>query len=232
MPASPSLRLRAPQLAADGFLCPGADRARRARAWRGNSPRRRQSLSMGQYARTRARRRAGLAPRLPAGRRPGRGRNGVLGRCERRGFETLGILRHADQSSLADTENVRRRRRLPLMPHDEHARTKERGSIADRRYGPRAGSRRKIVALFAAAGVEELAEEPDPVLPALGIGEQVVADYQTCASPSTPIPCSCCDRFLRVKNFRAPACWREVPMAAGARRRGWCWFASGPAMAR
>ncbi|MBB4199107.1 error-prone DNA polymerase [Rhodoblastus sphagnicola] len=37
----------------------------------------------------------------------------------------------------------------------------------------------KTLPLFAAAGVEELAQEPDPLLPALGIGEQVVADYQS-----------------------------------------------------
>jgi error-prone DNA polymerase len=37
----------------------------------------------------------------------------------------------------------------------------------------------KPLPLFDAAGVEELAEEPDPILPALGIGEQVVADYQS-----------------------------------------------------
>ncbi|HUO54875.1 MAG TPA: error-prone DNA polymerase, partial [Rhodoblastus sp.] len=37
----------------------------------------------------------------------------------------------------------------------------------------------KLLPLFAAAGVEELGAEPDPELPDLRIGEQVVADYQT-----------------------------------------------------
>ncbi|MGO9392777.1 error-prone DNA polymerase [Rhodoblastus sp.] len=37
----------------------------------------------------------------------------------------------------------------------------------------------KPLPLFAAAGIEELGVEPDPALPLLRLGEQVVADYQT-----------------------------------------------------
>ena len=55
MPLPCGLRLRVAQLSADGLLRAGADRARRARAWRRGAPARRQSLALGLHARAGAR---------------------------------------------------------------------------------------------------------------------------------------------------------------------------------
>ena len=69
MPPSRGLRLRAAEFAADGVLCPGADRARCARARRERARRRRQLLPMGLHAGGRRDAAARLARdlRLPRG---------------------------------------------------------------------------------------------------------------------------------------------------------------------
>ena len=58
VPLSRCVRLRAAQQPADGVLCPGADRARRHRAWRRGAAGRHQPLRLLARARRRARRRA------------------------------------------------------------------------------------------------------------------------------------------------------------------------------
>ena len=55
MPSSGGLRLRAAEFAADGLLRPGADRARRAGAWRRGPRRRCQPQRLGQHAGARSR---------------------------------------------------------------------------------------------------------------------------------------------------------------------------------
>ena len=65
VPPPGGLRLRAAQLAADGLLRPGADRARRPRARGRGAAGLRQRQLLGQRARARRPRRAGAPPRLP-----------------------------------------------------------------------------------------------------------------------------------------------------------------------
>jgi error-prone DNA polymerase len=94
------------------------------------------------------------------------------------GFETLescaarAELCARSLKLLADADAFRPCRALSLAPD----------KILDRRAALWAARRlpgAKPLPLFAAAGVEELGAEPDPELPDLRIGEQVVADYQT-----------------------------------------------------
>ncbi len=94
------------------------------------------------------------------------------------GFETLeACAARTNLSSralkvLADADAFRSCRALTLEPRERF----------DRRVALWAARRlpgEKPLPLFEAAGIGELAEEPDAVLPALGVGEQVVADYQS-----------------------------------------------------
>ncbi|WP_264582340.1 error-prone DNA polymerase [Rhodoblastus acidophilus] len=94
------------------------------------------------------------------------------------GFETLETcaartgLSSRTLKLLADADAFRSCRALTSEPRERFDR---RAALWAARRLPGA----KPLPLFAAAGIEELTEEPDPVLPALGIGEQVVADYQS-----------------------------------------------------
>ncbi|MCW2283394.1 error-prone DNA polymerase [Rhodoblastus acidophilus] len=94
------------------------------------------------------------------------------------GFETLEACASRTALSsralklLADADAFRSCRALTLEPRERFDR---RAALWAARRLP--GT--KPLPLFEAAGLEELAEEPDPMLPALGIGEQVVADYQS-----------------------------------------------------
>jgi error-prone DNA polymerase len=73
---------------------------------------------------------------------------------------------------LADADAFRSCRALTHEP-------RERFDRPAAHWAARRLPRGKSMPLFDAAGIEELAQEPDPLLPALGIGEQVVADYQS-----------------------------------------------------
>jgi error-prone DNA polymerase len=85
----------------------------------------------------------------------------------------------------------------------------------------------KPLPLFAAAGIEELGEEPDPVLPALGIGEQVVADYQSLrltlnAHPMQLLrPLFACEKFLRARELAgcSDGVWRKAAGLVLVRQR-------------
>ncbi len=73
---------------------------------------------------------------------------------------------------LADADAFRSCRAMTFSPRERF----------DRRSALWASQRlldAKPLPLFATAGLEELAPEPDPELPSLSIGEQVVADYQS-----------------------------------------------------
>jgi error-prone DNA polymerase len=85
----------------------------------------------------------------------------------------------------------------------------------------------KTLPLFAAAGLEEWGEEPDPDLPNMRIGEQVVADYQTLrltlsAHPMQLLrPLFARERFLRACDLaQAPdAGWRKAAGLVLVRQR-------------
>jgi error-prone DNA polymerase len=81
--------------------------------------------------------------------------------------------------------------------------------------------------LFAAAGVEEWGAEPDPALPPLRLGEQVVADYQTLrltlgAHPMHLLrPVFARENFVRASDLAAcrDGAWRKTAGLALVRQR-------------
>ena len=140
VPPSGGLRLRAPELAAHGLLCPGADRARRARARGGGAPGLHRRQRLGQRAGARRPRRAGAAPGLPPDQGDARGgggldRGGARQRLPRRGRGLAAGGRRA-----ADAGAPRRRGRLRVPGADAAG-----GALAgagDRRRGAAAALRR------------------------------------------------------------------------------------------
>ena len=105
VPPPGGLRLRAPELAADGLLRAGADRARRARARGGGAPGLHQRQRLGQHAGAGRQGRAGAAAGLPPdqGRSQGRrglDRGGAGQRLPRRG-RGLAAGRHAAAAARA-----------------------------------------------------------------------------------------------------------------------------------
>ena len=142
------------------------------------------------------------------------------------GFETL--------ESCAGRTNLSSRTLKLLADADAfrscRAKTFEPRERFDRRAALWAARRlpgEKPLPLFAAAGVEELAEEPDPVLPALGIGEQVVADYQSLrltlnAHPMQLLrPLFAREKFssARVLAGGPDGCWRKAAGLVLVRQR-------------
>jgi error-prone DNA polymerase len=99
------------------------------------------------------------------------------------GFPTLescarrGELSARTVKILADGDAFRSCRALVLAldPAARENKLDRRGAL----WAARRLSGEKPLELFAAAGVEELGAEVDPALPALRLGEQVVADYQS-----------------------------------------------------
>jgi error-prone DNA polymerase len=148
----------------------------------------------------------------------------VAGRGQ--GFETMEScaarvnLSVRSLKSLADADAFRSCRALTFPPRERF----------DRRSALWAARRlpgEKPLPLFAAAGLEELAEEPDAVLPALGIGEQVVADYQSLrltlnAHPMQLLrPLFAREKFLRACDLAGcrDGDWRQVAGLVLVRQR-------------
>jgi error-prone DNA polymerase len=94
------------------------------------------------------------------------------------GFETLescATRTHLSSRALKLLADADAFRSCRALTHEPRERFDRRAALWAARRLPRG----KSMPLFDAAGIEELAQEPDPLLPALGIGEQVVADYQS-----------------------------------------------------
>ncbi len=121
---------------------------------------------------------------------------------------------------LADADAFRSCRVLSLAPE----------KILDRRAALWAARRlpgEKTLPLFAAARVEELGAEPDPDLPPLRIGEEIVADYQTLrlslrAHPMRILrPIFAREKFIRASDL--PSCpngaWRKAAGLVIVRQR-------------
>jgi error-prone DNA polymerase len=126
---------------------------------------------------------------------------------------------------LADADAFRSCRALVLSP-DPAAREKKldrRGALWAARRLPGA----KPLPLFAAAGVEELGAEPDPALPTLRLGEQVVADYQSlrlslAAHPMQLLrPLFSCENFARACDLSASrdGAWKKTAGLVLVRQR-------------
>jgi error-prone DNA polymerase len=122
--------------------------------------------------------------------------------------------------TLADADAFRSCRTLSLAPEKSIDR---RTALWAARRLPGA----KPLPLFAAAGVEELGAEPDPQLPDLRIGEEVVADYQTLrlslrAHPMRILrPLFAREKFIRASDL--PACsdgaWKKAAGLVIVRQR-------------
>jgi error-prone DNA polymerase len=106
---------------------------------------------------------------------------------------------------LADADAFRSCRILTDMPRER----------LDRRSALWAARRQTgaPLPLFAAAGMEELGAEPDPDLPTLCIGEQVVADYQTLRLSLSAHPMALLRPIFRRENFTSA---RDLTVAPDA----------------
>ena len=180
---------RAAQFAADGVLCPRADRARRARAWRQRAARRRQSVAMGLHAGTDI---GGGTPRtaengrgagrertialrlgLAAGRWPARGGGGPadhrargaggVHRC-RRAQGTVPEIGPAHIERLASADCFGSMRTVAAP-----------GAVGCAQHRWRGGP----AAFAAAAARDERCRDRADATPAMPLSEEVVADYQT-----------------------------------------------------
>nr|WP_252393847.1 error-prone DNA polymerase [Candidatus Rhodoblastus alkanivorans] len=121
---------------------------------------------------------------------------------------------------IADADAFRSCRALSLAPEKNLDR---RAALWAARRLPGA----KPLPLFAAANVEELGAEPDPELPDLRIGEQVVADYQTLrlslrAHPMRILrPIFASDHFIRASDlpFCRDGAWKKAAGLVIVRQR-------------
>ena len=207
---SGGLRLRAAQLAADGLLRAGADRPRRARAWRRGARGRCESQRLG----------------LHAG-----GRRARASACAR----STGLQREAADAAgrargpMRTVEELRSRaaacRCMRSSGSPRPTRSGRWGSTGARRCGIRGRSRQAPdLPLFAYAEARDEGTEAEPAqLPAMPLAEHVVNDYQTIRLSLKAHPM----RFLREhyaaqKFVTADQLQDRSGTASACRSPGWC----------
>ena len=184
----------AAQLAADGLLRPGADRPRRARAWRRGARGRCESQRLGLHAWNPSRKREGRArsaewrasvrttlPRpLPHG---GRGAH-CASACARSTGCSRAAARLVARRPYASVEELRSRGGVPVHAIQRLAAADAFRSMGlDRRaalWDSRALKQAPDLPLFAHAEARDEGAEAEPAqLPAMPLAEHVVNDYQT-----------------------------------------------------
>ena len=226
MPPPGGVRLRAAELAADGLLRAGADRARRARARRRSARSRRESLRLGLHAwRTAASGEpAGICgsacARSTACRRRRRARSSPSSLSRRR--TTCGCARACRLDTLEKLAAADAFRSLGL---DRRQALWEVKALASAEPLP----------LFAWSETREAGHEPEVALPAMALSEHVVNDYQTLRLSLKAHPmCFLREDFARRRprvSLPATSCaaqgWRlRVALPAS------CWCANGRARPR